>query len=106
MGTEKIQSSIKIFVQRVQKKYKPKKVILFGSYARGEANSYSDIDILVVADTFKGTEPFQRVCDLHDLGKDLQPDINAFGYTSTELKANSYKTTLRDALATGIELTA
>lgn len=30
------------------KQYKPKKVILFGSYARGEARNDSDIDLLVV----------------------------------------------------------
>lgn len=31
------------------KQYHPKKIILFGSYARGEAKKSSDIDLLVVA---------------------------------------------------------
>jgi len=29
----------------------PKKIILFGSYARGEARSTSDLDLLVIADS-------------------------------------------------------
>ena len=28
------------------------KIILFGSYARGNANEYSDIDIAVISDDF------------------------------------------------------
>lgn len=39
----------KIYGSRLQK------VVLFGSYARGEATPASDIDILVVLDNFKNT---------------------------------------------------
>ena len=30
------------------KKYKPEKIILFGSYARGDADKYSDLDFVVI----------------------------------------------------------
>lgn len=33
--------------------YKPEKIILFGSYARGEQNKYSDIDLLIIKKTKK-----------------------------------------------------
>jgi len=37
-------------VDRISKEYKPKKVILFGSYAHGEPTEDSDIDILIVTE--------------------------------------------------------
>lgn len=35
-------------VKRIVKRFKPEKVILFGSHARGEAGPDSDVDLLVV----------------------------------------------------------
>lgn len=39
--------SIKLLVQPVAKKYQIEKIYLFGSYARGEADAKSDIDMLI-----------------------------------------------------------
>ncbi|MEL6602931.1 MAG: nucleotidyltransferase domain-containing protein [Cyanobacteria bacterium J06614_10] len=44
VSTETIQN----FCQEVVKKFQPEQVILFGSYAYGEPNENSDVDILVV----------------------------------------------------------
>lgn len=33
------------------KEYKPERIILFGSHARGEADEYSDLDIVVIKET-------------------------------------------------------
>ena len=35
--------------ERLKKNYNAEKVILFGSYARGEENVDSDVDLLVIA---------------------------------------------------------
>jgi predicted nucleotidyltransferase len=40
-------------VRRIVKKFRPERVILFGSHARGDAGPDSDVDLLVVMD-FKG----------------------------------------------------
>lgn len=49
---EKVQA----VVQQLVKAARPKKIILFGSYVRGEVNRDSDLDILVVAgDEVKST---------------------------------------------------
>jgi predicted nucleotidyltransferase len=37
-------------VKRIVKRFHPERIILFGSYARGEAGPDSDIDLLVVMD--------------------------------------------------------
>ena len=45
MITEKLVSAM---VQRIVENYVPEKVIVFGSWARGEANGHSDVDLLVI----------------------------------------------------------
>ena len=39
---------LKDIVDRILSVTQPEKIILFGSYARGDATEYSDIDILVI----------------------------------------------------------
>ena len=43
--------AIKIMVERITDKFNPERIILFGSQARGDAGSDSDIDLLVVLPT-------------------------------------------------------
>ena len=45
------------------RQYQPKKVILFGSHAYGEATADSDIDLLIVKDTDK--RPIDRLSLIH-----------------------------------------
>ena len=49
-GMNKKQEALKQFVEKIKNKYgdKIEKIILFGSYARGEATKESDIDVLVL----------------------------------------------------------
>ena len=42
------------FVKELEKEITVEKVILFGSYARGNPRNFSDIDILVVSPDFEG----------------------------------------------------
>lgn len=44
-------SEIQSLVDTIAEKFNPDKVILFGSYARGDSRSWSDVDLLVVMDT-------------------------------------------------------
>src|SRR5215510_2505745 len=43
-----VQSLIDRMVKRIVKNFRPEKIILFGSHARGEAGPDSDVDLLVV----------------------------------------------------------
>ncbi|MEI7648771.1 MAG: nucleotidyltransferase domain-containing protein [Methanomicrobiales archaeon] len=51
-------TTLKEITQKVIDVAKPRKIILFGSYARGEAEEDSDLDLLIVEDTIsnKGKE--------------------------------------------------
>jgi len=50
MGTSSqgVSGEIRRIVRHLVAKFAPEKVILFGSHARGEANSHSDVDLLLV----------------------------------------------------------
>ncbi len=66
--TRSVQVFIDRMVKRIVKRFQPEQVILFGSYARGEAGPDSDVDLLVVmefegAARDKGLEILQA---LHD----------------------------------------
>lgn len=40
--------TINIAVKRLAEKFRPERVILFGSFARGTADDYSDVDLLII----------------------------------------------------------
>ena len=40
-----------IVINRIISGYNPQKIIIFGSYARGEQSNNSDLDLLIVKDT-------------------------------------------------------
>jgi len=44
---------IKKVTRQLIKKYKPIKIVLFGSYANGTSDENSDIDLLIIKDTDK-----------------------------------------------------
>jgi predicted nucleotidyltransferase len=52
---EKVQE----IIRRIAEGYDPEKIIIFGSYARGDWNEESDLDILVVKETEES--PFDRI---------------------------------------------
>ena len=45
------QANIQQIADRIADRFNPEKIILFGSYARGEAHHHSDLDLLIVMET-------------------------------------------------------
>ena len=81
-----------------------KYVGIFGSYARGEETDYSDVDVVIVAKTFKSI-PFEKRLDvLYQLTADLYPDFHVFGYTPQEFQNVSSLSTIAEAKTQGIPL--
>ncbi len=50
---KRIQAEIDKIVKQIVKKYKPEKIILFGSFASGKPKENSDVDLLVIKKTKK-----------------------------------------------------
>ena len=51
MVKKEITERLQKISERLKKEYKAEKVILFGSYSRGEATEDSDIDLFIIAPT-------------------------------------------------------
>jgi len=78
---DEIFRKIEEYVEEVVKSLNPYLVILFGSFAIGDINEGSDIDILVVADFEENF--LDRIKKLMDLNKFRIP-IEPIGYTPEE----------------------
>ena len=71
-------------VERIVKNVNPKKIILFGSYAYGEPNNDSDIDLLIVKDT---DEPrFKRDRKIRKYLRGMKIPIDLIIYTEQEIE--------------------
>lgn len=73
-------------VDRILKGYKPKKVILFGSYAYGEPTEDSDIDLLIIKNTDK--RPIDRWIEVKRLLRDISRTVpvSPLVYTEKEIE--------------------
>lgn len=61
---------IKLIAKRLKEQYGAKEVILFGSYARGEATKDSDIDLLIISESKERF--FERQATVRRLLRDLK----------------------------------
>ena len=95
---------IAIMTNRIIQHFNPVQIILFGSYARGEAHSHSDVDLLVVfsecADKRKTAIEIRRV--LRDMP--VPKDIIVSTPEELERKRNWVGTVLHPAQKEGVIL--
>ena len=77
---------IQDILEKLVASYAPQKVILFGSYAYGEPDEDSDIDLLIVKDTDK--RPIERWMEVKRLLRDRNRRISVspLVYTPKELE--------------------
>lgn len=102
----KTKSEIDIIAKRLVNQLKRKNIyvqrlILFGSYAAEKAKEYSDIDIAVVSDSFKGKGILKRQELLGEALYSLGEPIEALGYTPSEYKNTKPTSFLSEIIATG-----
>ena len=77
------QKELNKIVKQIKEKYKPEKIILFGSFAWGKPEKGSDVDLLVVKNTKK--DPLQRAYEIRKIIDPIFPfDILVFN--SQEIK--------------------
>lgn len=70
-------------VRRIVAASQPQKVILFGSWARGEAQPDSDIDLLVVVEDARPRS--QRACALYGVLSDIPIPMDILVYRPEEI---------------------
>ena len=77
---------IQNIVQKIVAGYSPQKIILFGSYAYGEPDEDSDVDLLIIKDTDK--RPIERWMEVKRLLRDRsrRVSVSPLVYTRQELE--------------------
>jgi predicted nucleotidyltransferase len=103
---QEISEQLKKISERLKKEYHAEKVILFGSYATGEATEDSDVDLLVIAPTNERlVERMATVLEIvHDLynGLPLSPIVLTSEEIEKRLKLGDQF--VQEILEKGIEL--
>ena len=103
---QEIYDRLKKIAERLKKNYGAEKVILFGSYARGEETEDSDVDLLVFAST--NERLFERMATVleivHDLynGLPISPIVLSSKEVEERLKLGDQF--VQEMLEKGIEL--
>jgi uncharacterized protein len=59
-----VEAEISLITDLIVRLYRPDKIILFGSWARGDAGDQSDIDLLVISDREKHLPRYKRGLDV------------------------------------------
>jgi predicted nucleotidyltransferase len=89
-------------VEAIVRAYHPLRIIVFGSFARGDTHEGSDLDLIVVKETDERF--FRRIGRVRDACADIAIDVQPLVYTPAELEqmlagGNSF---LETALSEGV----
>ncbi|MCI2425053.1 nucleotidyltransferase domain-containing protein [Candidatus Acetothermia bacterium] len=82
--SEEVFKKIERYKDIVVKELRPKAVILFGSFAKGDINECSDVDIIVIANFKEGF--LDRIKLLLDFNDELKLPLEPMGYTTEEFQ--------------------
>lgn len=77
---------IKQITDCIVREYQPDKIILFGSWARGNADNESDIDLLVISDREKDLPRYKRGLDIRVLLSQFQSPKDILFYTHEDIE--------------------
>ena len=97
-----LEKKLKEFKSRLNRNIPVKKMIFFGSRAIGKPHKYSDIDLIIVSDKFKGKISYERSLGFYKYW-DIDYPVDFLCYTPEEFKKLSRQITIvRDAVRKGI----
>jgi predicted nucleotidyltransferase len=77
---------IKLITECIVREYQPDKIILFGSWARGDADQQSDIDLLVISDREEDLPRFKRGLDVRLLLSQFKSPKDILFYTHEDVE--------------------
>lgn len=104
MGKRKITKKIILEIKKFKKEINADKIILFGSYARGEADEHSDIDLILVSKEFEGKDFHSRFKGLW-LKWNLDLPVDFIPFTPKEFnKLKKQVSIVSEALKEGIRI--
>jgi predicted nucleotidyltransferase len=88
-------------VNRITERFRPEKIILFGSYARGTPTVDSDADLLIVMNVPESKRKAALEIDLLLVGIPIPTDIIVVTPEEVERHRNCVGTVIREAIREG-----
>ena len=107
MGKKQTKEYLKEYLRRLDldEDIRPHDVILYGSFLRDDYDpEKSDIDLLIISDTFEKMDEDDRLRVLYRKTAGLPLDLHLYGFTISELKNISPLNSLSRALTSGVSL--
>lgn len=86
---KKVNKAIKDYIEVIKKDIPVKRVILFGSYTKGQYGKWSDIDIVIISDKFgknsleEGKYLFRKLWEVKESG------IDPIGYSPKDFNSSN-----------------
>ena len=94
---------IRALSRRIAREFKPRRIVLFGSYARGDATPDSDVDLLVIL-SFGGSAFRKSVEIVTRANPDFPVDLLARRPVDTQRRYAEGDPLIREALDHGVVL--
>lgn len=104
MATKKIQNAINAFLKNLKGKITPSEIVMFGSRITSQAQSDSDIDLVVVSDDFYEMSEDHRLDILYHASKFIKPEIHPWATTKDELQQAEDQTLLATIRDNGVRI--
>jgi len=99
--SKEILNSINEFTKEIKKQYNVTAIILFGSYAKGNQNENSDIDIAIISDDFE--DIYECMSELMGMTWDIDARIEPHPI-KTEDYENVSTPFVKEVIETGIKV--
>jgi hypothetical protein len=96
-----LSAALSEFIRLLQRGINVEAVILYGSYAQGSPNEWSDIDVAVVSPDFESVPMWRRQEGIARLTVHRPAGISPIGYASSEYRNPAPHSFLREILRTG-----
>lgn len=78
-------SALRQYSETLERIFGKTTLILFGSFARGDFNLWSDVDIIIISDVFKNVRFLDRAYNLPELPEELYySDIICWSYDESK----------------------
>ncbi len=100
----KLIESLQRYKKQAERKAKIDKLLLFGSRARDKASKTSDVDLLLISNSFKGKKYFKRASKFYYLW-DLPYNVDIICLTPEEVMEKKKQAgVIQEAIKEGIEI--
>ncbi len=84
MSKKEFEKEVTKITEEIKKKYKPKKIIIFGSAAFGKVTKESDLDLFIIKKTSKKWR--ERIIEVYGYIMDRSIPVDVIVYTPKEVK--------------------